>query len=235
MMYGFDSRVRYSEIGEDKKLTLYHLINYFQDCTTFHSASIGYGVDSLVEKGFAWVLSAWQIVICRYPEMGEAIRINTWPYEFKGFAGKRNFQMTTETGEVLAYANSIWTYINLQTGKPARVPKEQAEVYGLESKLDMEYLPRKIELLPNMEAREEFAVSRYHLDTNHHVNNAQYVRYAQEYLPSGFPIRQMRAEYRKQVMLGEHLIPYVGEKDGVVVVTLCDQENQPCAIVEVCS
>ena len=34
-MYTFDSRVRYSEIGEDKKLTLNSLLNYFQDCTTF--------------------------------------------------------------------------------------------------------------------------------------------------------------------------------------------------------
>jgi hypothetical protein len=31
MKYSFDSRVRYSEIGEDKKLTLNSIINYFQN------------------------------------------------------------------------------------------------------------------------------------------------------------------------------------------------------------
>ena len=46
-MYTFDSRVRYSEIGEDKKLTLYSLLNYFQDCTTFHSESLGRGMEVL--------------------------------------------------------------------------------------------------------------------------------------------------------------------------------------------
>ena len=35
MKYSFD-RVRYSEIGEDKSLTLNSVINYFQDCSTFH-------------------------------------------------------------------------------------------------------------------------------------------------------------------------------------------------------
>ena len=30
-MYSFDSFVRYSEVGEDKKLTLDGIINYFQD------------------------------------------------------------------------------------------------------------------------------------------------------------------------------------------------------------
>ena len=35
-MYSFDSRVRYSEVGEDKKLTLNGIINYFQDIETSH-------------------------------------------------------------------------------------------------------------------------------------------------------------------------------------------------------
>ena len=34
-MYSFKSRVRYSEVGEDKKLSLNGIINYFQDCSTF--------------------------------------------------------------------------------------------------------------------------------------------------------------------------------------------------------
>lgn len=43
--YSFESRVRYSEIGEDGRLTLPGILNYFQDCCTFQSASIGQGMD----------------------------------------------------------------------------------------------------------------------------------------------------------------------------------------------
>ena len=39
-MYSFDSFVRYSEVGEDKKLTLDGIINYFQDCSTFQSEEL---------------------------------------------------------------------------------------------------------------------------------------------------------------------------------------------------
>ena len=69
MKYSFDSRVRYSEIGEDKKLTLNSIINYFQDCSTFHSESAGVGMEFLADKQQVWVLSAWQIVVERYPEL----------------------------------------------------------------------------------------------------------------------------------------------------------------------
>lgn len=41
MKYSFDSRVRYSEIGEDRHLTLNGMINYFQDCSTFQSEAAG--------------------------------------------------------------------------------------------------------------------------------------------------------------------------------------------------
>lgn len=43
MKYSFESYVRYSEIGEDRSLTLNSVINYFQDCSTFHSEHAGMG------------------------------------------------------------------------------------------------------------------------------------------------------------------------------------------------
>ena len=44
-MYTWNSRVRFSEIGEDKRLTLDSILNYFQDSSTFHSEDIGNGMD----------------------------------------------------------------------------------------------------------------------------------------------------------------------------------------------
>ena len=49
-MYTFDSRVRYSEIDHTGNMTLPALINYFQDCSTFQSEQLGYGMDSVVKK-----------------------------------------------------------------------------------------------------------------------------------------------------------------------------------------
>jgi len=49
-MYTFESRVRFSEADHTELLTLPGLVNYFQDCSTFQSEDIGYGVESLKKK-----------------------------------------------------------------------------------------------------------------------------------------------------------------------------------------
>ena len=50
MNYSFNSRVRYSETGENGKLTLPGVLNYFQDCCTFHAESVGLGGDVLSKR-----------------------------------------------------------------------------------------------------------------------------------------------------------------------------------------
>ena len=96
MAYEFKSRVRYSEMGLDRRLTLSSLVNYFQDCSTFQSEECGCGLDYLAEQNRVWMVLSWQIEILRLPSLGERIRIQTWPYDFKDFYGMRNFALAAE-------------------------------------------------------------------------------------------------------------------------------------------
>ena len=231
-MYSFDSCVRYSEVGEDKKLTLNGMINYFQDCSTFHSEELQVGVGKLEALQRVWVLSSWQIVIDRYPSLCERIRISTWPYQFQGFLGWRNFAMTDGDGRMLAWANSLWTFLDTQTGRPARVPEEIENAYELEERLDMNYASRKLPMPKGGETGDPFAVQKHHLDTNHHVNNGQYIQMAREYVPEDFRIRQMRAEYKKSALLGDMIYPVTAFEDGRYTIGLCDELGKPYAVVE---
>ena len=232
MKYSFDSRVRYSEIGEDKKLTLNSIINYFQDCSTFHSESAGVGMEFLADKQQVWVLSAWQIVVERYPERCEEIKISTWPYEFRHFMGKRNFTMEDKEGNRIAYANTLWTYLDLRTGHPTNVDEKQIQAYELEEKLDMKYAPRKIAVPKECQEYPSFQVKSHHLDTNHHVNNGQYILMAMEYLPAGFGVKEMRAEYKNQAVLDSVIVPKVHEQEGVYTVVLDSPAGETFAVVE---
>ena len=71
--YTFDSRIRFSEVDHTNRITLPGIINYFQDCSTFHSESLGVGPGYCKERDRVWILSAWQVVVERYPSMGEHI------------------------------------------------------------------------------------------------------------------------------------------------------------------
>ena len=232
MAYSFSGRVRYSEIGENGLLTLPGVLNYFQDCSTFQSEEVGLGMEVLKEWKRFWVLSAWQVIVDRYPYLGEEITTSTWAYGFRSFLGMRNFCMETKCGERLAYANTYWTYINAENGLPVKLTERDTAAYGLEPKLDMDYAPRKIKLPGEYEQQEAFAVQKHHLDTNHHVNNCQYVQMAMDYLPADFRIHQMRAEYKQQARLHDMICPARAVEDTKTTILLNDQKSEPYAIVE---
>ncbi|MCR5670023.1 MAG: acyl-[acyl-carrier-protein] thioesterase [Butyrivibrio sp.] len=238
-MYTFDSRIRYSEVDKEAELTLESLIDYFQDCSTFQTQDGTASMEYLREQNIAWVLSSWQIEIARYPKLCEYVTTGTIPYELKGFFGLRNFFMDTKDGERLAVANSVWTLFDFEKGVPSRVTPEIAKAYPLESKLDMNYADRKIALPKDVAGRtcEEIIVRSHHLDTNNHVNNGQYIRLATECLPDKeMKVRSLRAEYKKQALLGDVLYPivYETEKGGqkAYIISLNDEKGSPVCIVE---
>lgn len=233
-MYFFRSRVRYSETDSESKLTMMSILDYFQDCSTFHSEELGLGISYLAKKQVAWVLNAWQIVVTQYPSLCEEITIGTFPYEFKGFMGCRNFYMENADGKRIAYANSMWTLLDTSTMRPIKPPQEMLTGYVLSPKLAMDYAPRKIEIPKEMSAQEEIVIRAHHLDTNHHVNNGEYVRMALAVMEEGFRPKQLRAEYKKPAVLGDILIPEVYKTKTDCVVALKDSTGQAYAVVELC-
>lgn len=232
-MYSYETRIRYSELDEKGQLKIEALLDHFQDSSTFQSEDLGLGVQYLKEHHIAWVLSSWQIVVERYPQLGEYVTVGTAPYEFKGFIGYRNFLMKDREGNRLAYANTIWSLIDTKTGRPVKPPKEMQEGYVLEPKLAMDYASRKIDLPGEMFKREPIVVKAHHLDTNHHVNNVQYVKIAMESLAKEITVGQLRAEYKKQSRLNDVLIPHTAlVGDDLYVVALKTSEEEVCCIVE---
>lgn len=232
-MYSFNSRVRYSEVDQDRKLSVTAMINYLQDCSTFHSESLGAGMGYLEKKNRAWMLSSWQIVVDRYPELGEEIVVGTWPYDFKGIYGYRNFTIQDIAGNYLVKANSVWFLFDTAIGRPTRVEDQDSRMYrdSEEARLDMDYAPRRITLPSEYQEGEPITVVRHHIDTNRHVNNAQYVEIAREALPKDVRIRELRVEYKKAAVLGDVMIPRISQQEGSLAVSLCDQEGTPYAVV----
>lgn len=232
-MYEFEARIRYSEVDLEGKLTWMALLNYFQDTSTFQSEDLSVGVRFLTKQGFAWVLNAWQIDVVRLPELADHVILGTIPYEIKGFMGFRNFYMKDKnTGEILAMANSIWTLMDINAMRPSRVTQEMKDAYNKEPKLDMEYLDRKILFTGEGKTEETIEVKAHHLDTNHHVNNGQYVQMALEFLPENFKIKRLRAEYKKSALLSDLIVPVVYKQPDGIGISLKTQDGDVFTNVE---
>jgi len=231
-MYTFDSRVRYSEIAEDGRISVNALIDYMQDCTNFQSEDLGVGLEWHKEHNLMWVLNSWQIIIESYPKMGDWITVGTQSYGYEKMFGYRNFLITDASGVCVVKANSLWVLMDLKKNRPMIVTPEIGDVYGKAEPLEMDYAPRKIKLPQNGLEKERFVVREYHLDTNHHVNNRQYVQMAMEFLDKTAKVRELRVEYKKQAVLGDVMIPVVysvGDKE--IIVSLNAEDGKPFAIV----
>ncbi len=231
-MYEFTSRIRYSEVKPDGKLSVLGLANRMQDCSVFHSIEVGRGPEIWLKESVGWVIVAWQIHIFREPEIGERITTRTQAYQFRGFEANRHFILFDEKGETVAMANSNWAYFDMAAGRPIRIPQAEMDAYGLDEPLDMEDESRKISI-PDGEAESmlPYEVHAVSLDTNGHVNNARYIEMAVACLTPDFPIRKIRVQYIRQAKLGDVLVPKVWhDEKGYVIWLECD--GRPYAVTE---
>ena len=233
--YTYESRVRYSETDLERKLTIPAIINYFQDASTFQSESFGLGIEYCQEHKKAWFLSSWQIVVERYPELGEPMDISTWSTGFKGMFGDRNFILEDKEGNILAWANSLWIYMDLEKGRPTKPSKEDIEKYGATEPLERELAPRKIDMPSadiSFEVMVPVKVMKYHIDTNGHMNNCHYVSVAMEVLDDAQKFTRVRVEYKKSAVYGDMIVPKVAKEDDRTVVVLCNEGGKEFAVIE---
>ena len=231
-MHKMEGRVRYSECAVDNKIKLAAIINYFQDCTTDNSEQLGVGHDYLVERHRAWILNAWQVEVKRRPSVRESIEVSTWATGFKGVFGPRDFCMRASDGEELACAHSLWVYIDTKTGRPVKPTEEEIAVYEVGEPLFQEEISRKIKMPQGAIEVDTFQVHKYHIDTNHHVNNSKYVELACEVLPENFEVQKLRVEYKKAAVLGDQIVLKRAIENQRILAELCDEEGSTYAIVE---
>ena len=229
MRYTFTSRIRFSEVDENGILSLPALINYLQDCATFHGEETGVGLAWIAEHKQTWMLSSFRMRIDRYPRYAEEIAVSTWASGFRGFMGYRDFAVDLADGTPVARGKSDWVYMDMEANQPISVPEVQTNAYGIEADLTLEdtFGKRKIRLPEEGRRGSSFVIHESSLDTNRHVNSGQYILMAQNYLPGGFRADRIRAEYRRQAYLGDSMTPVVYEVDGGYAVRFINETGEP--------
>ena len=238
-MYTYKTKVRYSEITSTRTVRPEAIVNYLQDCVMFQTNAVGGGVDYYKREQKVWVLNSWQIEIKRQLVEDEEITVCTWPYDFAGAYGHRNFVVKDANGEDVIMANTLWVFTDMTTGRPVKVTEEVCNMYSLEEKLSMEYLDRKVKIADGVEgeAQSPMPVLKGYIDTNSHVNNGKYIGCASEYIPEGYMVERIRAEYKRAAVYGDTFYPVVyrqEESDGKmhIWVSLNDAEGKVYATVQ---
>ncbi len=215
-MYTYRTKVSYSRLDKTGKVPYHEILNYLQDCSTFQSETLGVGVDYLKSQNKAWVMLANKIQILRELKLGEEIEIGTCPTEFGKVMATRQFFIKDKAGAFVVKAESIWGLIDINERIPIRIREEDFCKYEKENAFDSIKVSRKIRFSGDSEFLGKVEVSGIDIDTNGHVNNANYLRMIWDYLPENEYYNQVEIVYNKEALEGEKItcIKY-NEKDGI--------------------
>lgn len=232
-MYTYSKKILFSDIDQGARMSLAGIMNALQDCVNINSESIGKGIDYLLKTRRTWFAINWYIEINRYPKMFEDVLVKTWPYDFTSSMGYRNVIIEDDSGEVIVAADSIWTLVDLDTGRPIRITEEDSSGYDLEEKYPIENPGRKIKLPKEFELLDTVTVKKSDIDYNGHMSNGKYIQLADEYIPVESHPGKIRVEYKSQSRCGEALEVYKAiESDKTIIKIQGKEDGSVKAVVE---
>jgi len=185
-------------------------------------------------NNMAQLLASRQIDIIRMPGYGERLTIATSVFEVQNFLGYRNTVIYDAKHKPCVVSWSTGAFVCLSNNRLTKVPPEISANIVYDSKVEMEYLDRKINI-PDGEHTSLLPVQvmRNDIDINRHMNNAQYVRVAMELLPTGFNTDMLRIEYKIPAVYGDLLYPQlIWNGNNQIYILLSNEHGQHHTIME---
>ena len=208
-------RVRSYETDPLGRLQVPILCKLLQEVAVAHASILGVSVETMAERGTAWVLSRLHLTLDHWPRGDEEIVIETWPEAMNRLLVERRFAIFDSNEAQIGAVSTLWCVLDLARRRPVRLPQE---VWGRMDEFEIGSDPvRAGELTaPDPADRElAFTVRRSDLDVAEHVNNTSYVEWA---------IEAVQEETWSTAELAEFEIQFVSECHQGQTVVSCSQQ-----------
>jgi acyl-ACP thioesterase len=195
--------IRYQDVNDRQEATPVAVLNFVEETAADHCAHIGMNVFELQKKGIGWILYAGCFHMDHYPRYREKIKIATWISKFKCFSGDREYRVLSEDNRFYGGFRGRWLYFDLNKRKPIPIDQIYHEQWSIrnERAIDCEIIPNK-NRIEKPDFRKSFAIQRYDIDSNNHVNNVRYMQWLLESIPDEF-YNKARMEYIQGTFLKE--------------------------------
>jgi len=190
------------------RLTMGVLGNHLLNCAGFHATERGFGIATLNESNYTWVLSRLAIELEEMPLQYESFSVQTWIENVYRLFTDRNFAILNKDGKPIGYARSIWAMISMDTRKPA-------DLLSLHNGSIVDYIcqkecpiekPRRIKVNQKELAGE--VVTKYSdIDINGHVNSIRYI----EHILDLFPLEIFREKRIRRFEMAYNAESYYGD------------------------
>ncbi len=191
------------------RLTMGVLGNHLLNCAGFHASDRGFGIATLNEDNYTWVLSRLAIELDEMPYQYEEFSIQTWVENVYRLFTDRNFAVIDKDGKKIGYARSVWAMINLNTRKPA-------DLLTLHGGSIVDYVcdepcpiekPSRIKVTVK-EPMETITAKYSDIDINGHVNSIRYI----EHILDLFPIELYKTKHIRRFEMAYVAESYYGDR-----------------------
>lgn len=190
------------------RLTMGVLGNHLLNCAGFHATERGFGIATLNESNYTWVLSRLTIELEEMPLQYESFSVQTWIENVYRLFTDRNFAILNKDGKPIGYARSIWAMISMDTRKPA-------DLLSLHNGSIVDYICQKecpIEkpgrIKVNQKELAGEVVTKYSdIDINGHVNSIRYI----EHILDLFPLEIFREKRIRRFEMAYNAESYYGD------------------------
>ena len=186
-----------------------------------HADARGFGINTLKENNYTWVLSRLAIELNTMPTDGQSVTIETWIEAVYRLFTDRNFAIKDADGKVLGYALSVWAMIDLSTRKPVDLLTMNAGT--LPEWLDTERpclceKPGRIKCAAT-EAEMSYTILYNDVDINGHHNSVKYIDHILDLFPLDFlrshTIKRFEIAFVNEGHYGERIDAFRDENNNV--------------------
>ncbi len=210
------------------RLKLSSILFFVQEAAGEHCDLLHVSWDELQERSLFWAIIRHKVQISRLPREGESITLETWPMPTTRTAFPRSVIAYDEQRQELFRTVSLWVLMDPNT-RSLVLPKNsgvqiQGVLRGNELSVPGSLIPGK---LSDSRLRQ---VCYSDLDINGHMNNARYMDWICDLLPSSFHGSRTPAEftllYHSEAREGDLLeLQWALHEDGKLRVDTLRKEN----------
>ena len=175
---------KYSDLGPNGLLSNIGFLRIFQEAASLHSKSIGYGPGDTKNNNCAWIILGWKLKVLSRPEWNKKLTVKTYASIYGEMFSFRDFKVYDEKNNLIAIASSKWVIVNYKTKHIRKIPEEVCNQFNSTNEpVFGDKINIKIKEPQEVQNFMEYKVLRRDLDTNYHVNNLNYLHFAEEILP----------------------------------------------------
>jgi len=186
--FGYESQylIQAHEIDLAKQIRPTSLLQLMQEASMQNAINLKVSIYELEQANVSWVLIKKDLQVHRWPELGETLRILTYPAGLERIFAYRDYIAYDAQDNLVASASSTWTLMNLNTRKVERISKELSDLVPSSV---VETLPRPFKTLVKSEEitwSYDYTIRYFDLDWNGHVNNVALSKLMLQSLPLDF-------------------------------------------------